>query len=246
MQYTEYGKENEKAIILLHGGGLSCWNYAEAARVLQTEYHVILPILDGHAGSDRDFTTIEESAQEIIAFAEEHLNGRVFLLGGLSLGAQIVLEILSRRQDICQYAWIESALVIPSKLTAAMIRPVFGSCYGLIRQKWFSILQFRYLRIREELFEAYYRDTCAITKENMIAFLKANSLYTLKDPAAQTHAKVHIFVGEKESRAMQVSAKAIHQKLPDSCLHILNGLYHGEYSINYGRDYAGKIKELTG
>ena len=67
MRYTEYGKEHPDVILLLHGGGLSWWNFREAAALLAEKYHVILPILDGHAGSDRPFTTIEENAREIIA-----------------------------------------------------------------------------------------------------------------------------------------------------------------------------------
>ncbi len=31
MNYVEYGKENSDVIILLHGGGLSWWNYKEVA-----------------------------------------------------------------------------------------------------------------------------------------------------------------------------------------------------------------------
>ena len=38
-------------------------------KALETEYHVILPILDGHAGSDRPFTTIEDNASEIPYFS---------------------------------------------------------------------------------------------------------------------------------------------------------------------------------
>ncbi|MBO5176543.1 MAG: alpha/beta hydrolase, partial [Lachnospiraceae bacterium] len=103
MKYVEYGKENKEVVILLHGGGLSWWNFREVAERLQLKYRVILPILDGHADSDRNFTTIEANAEEIIAFIEEQFGGEVFLLGGLSLGGQILLEILSKREAICRY-----------------------------------------------------------------------------------------------------------------------------------------------
>ena len=53
MIIQEYGIEHKETILLLHGGGLSWWNYRDGAELLQYEYHVILPILDGHAGSDR-------------------------------------------------------------------------------------------------------------------------------------------------------------------------------------------------
>ena len=69
MRFKEYGKGQKDMVILLHGGGLSWWNYREAAKLLETEYHVILPILDGHAGSDRPFTTIEDNASEIPYFS---------------------------------------------------------------------------------------------------------------------------------------------------------------------------------
>ena len=65
MKYMEYGKGNRDTIVLLHGGGLSWWNYREISEILQTDYHVILPILDGHSESDRDFTTIEENASKL-------------------------------------------------------------------------------------------------------------------------------------------------------------------------------------
>lgn len=131
----------------MHGGGLSWWNYEAAAKSLQKDYHIILPILDGHAGSDDSFTTIEDNATKIIAFIDAHFAGSVLLIGGLSLGGQIVLEILSQRNDICKYAIIESAMVIPSKGMHAMIKPAFGSCYGLIQRKWFSKLQFKSLSL---------------------------------------------------------------------------------------------------
>ena len=207
MHYVEFGKENNNIILLLHGGGLSWWNYEDVAKSLQNNYHVILPILDGHAKSEKPFTSIEDNADEIINFIDAHLGGSVFLIGGLSLGGQILLEILSQRNDICKYAIIESALVIPSKLTYSMIKPAFGSCYGLIQYKWFSKLQFKSLKIKPDLFDCYFRDTCAISKNDMVAFLQANSLYSLKKSIKNCTAKVHIFVGEKENAALQKERK---------------------------------------
>ena len=91
MRIHEFGTDKKDTILLLHGGGLSWWSCRDAAKILQSGYHIIIPVLDGHAGSDRPFTTIEENASEIISFIDEHLNGSVLLIGGLSLGGQILL-----------------------------------------------------------------------------------------------------------------------------------------------------------
>lgn len=246
MQLVEYGADRGKTILLLHGGGLSWWNYREAAELLQNDYHVVLPILDGHGGSDRPFRSIEENAEEILTYIEEKLGGSVLLIGGLSLGGQILLELLSRRRDCCSYALVESAAVIPSRITNALIGPAFGSSYGLIRNRRFARLQAASLHIKEELFEDYYRDTCRIRKQDMIAFLKANTAYALKESFRDTRAEVHVFVGEKETGEILRSAETICAALPGAGLHRLPGLYHGEFSLTYPERYAGAIRQITG
>ena len=234
----EFGQQNSDVIILLHGGGLSWWNYREVAQFLAEQYHVVLPVLDGHADSNESFVTIEENAARLISYIDTHFGGQVLAIGGLSLGGQIAVEMLSQRKDICQYALLESALVKPMNMTAALIAPTFGMSYGLIRQKWFAKLQAEYLGIPKTLFDDYFRDTCKISKEDMIAFLKANSLYAIKPGLSETAAKVKIVAGAREQKSIRDSVKLLHQAIPDSSMEILPGLRHGDLSINKPERYA--------
>ena len=228
----------------MHGGGLSWWNYREVAELLQDDYYVVLPILNGHAGSDKDFVSIEENAEDIIAFIDEKFGSSVLAIGGLSLGAQIVAEILSKRKDICRYAIIESVLVMPMKVTHTLIKPMMDMSYGLIKKKWFAKMQFKSLKMKDELFDDYYKDTCLIAKGNMVSFLSANSKYILKEAIADTGAKVCILVGEKESKKMRDSAQKLHNAIPGTSLMMLKGKYHGEYSLNCAEEYVETLIKL--
>lgn len=244
MNYQEFGAANRDTVILLHGGGLSWWNYREEAEMLQSEYRVILPILDGHAGSDRPFTTIESNAEEIIAFIDEHLGGSALLMGGLSLGGQILLEMLAQRKDICRYALVESAPVLPDRLTHALISPTFGCSYGLIRNKSFAKLQFQSLHIQPALFDDYYRDTCPIKKADMIAVLKANTGYALKKSIESCSSRVRVVVGGKENRRVLKSAKLLEKTVPGCAMEILPGFRHGDFSLNRAEDYVHMIHDI--
>ncbi len=246
MKFREFGEKNKETLILIHGGGLSWWNYRKEAGILEPDLHIVLPVIDGHAGSDRPFTSIEDNAEEIIQFIDERFGGSVLLIGGLSLGAQILLEMLSMRKDICRYALVESACVIPSNLSDVLAGPALGSSYGLIRNRAFAKLQFRALHMDGSFFEEYYRDTCRISKEDMAAFLKASASYTLKEAIAETEAKVHVIAGEKETGNILRSAEIIGKTVPGCETLILPGLYHGEFSINHPERYAGYIKKITG
>ena len=121
MIVKEFGIGNSEVIVLLHGGGLSWWNYRDEAEILKDRYHVVIPILDGHSGSDSSFTSIERNASELIRYIDLSFGGHVLAIGGLSLGGQILVEMLVQRGDICSFALIESALVIPMKLTKMTI-----------------------------------------------------------------------------------------------------------------------------
>ena len=238
MRYVEYGNQNPETVILLHGGGLSWWNYRDVAQLLSDRFHVVLPILDGHAGSDAPFTSIEDDAARIIAHIDEHFGGKVLAVGGLSLGGQIAVEMLTQRPDICRFALLESTLVKPSKLTHALIKPTFGMSYGLIKHKRFAKMQAAYLGIPQKLFDDYYRDTCKISKEDMIAFLESNSAYSIKPALRDAQAKVHIVFGSKEQSSIRTSGKLLNRMIPDSTLESLPGYNHGDLSLNHPEQYA--------
>ena len=244
MRYVEYGNQNPETVILLHGGGLSWWNYRDVAQLLSDRFHVVLPILDGHADSDAPFTSIEDNAARIIAHIDKHFGGKVLAVGGLSLGGQIAVEMLTQRPDICRFALLESTLVKPSKLTYALIKPTFGMSYGLIKQKWFAKMQAAYLGIPQKLFDDYYRDTCKISKKDMIAFLESNSAYSIKPALRDAQAKVHIVFGSKEQSSIRTSGKLLNHTIPGSTLEILPGYNHGDLSLNHPQAYAQMLLTL--
>ncbi|MGN0638582.1 MAG: alpha/beta fold hydrolase [Huintestinicola sp.] len=246
MRTEEFGRDNSEVIILLHGGGLSWWNFKKEAMLLKDRYHVILPILDGHGGSGNAFSGIEKNAEEIIGYIDRDFGGKVLLIGGLSLGAQILLEILSQRSDICRYAIVESALAFPLKAENTYIRPAVKMSYGLISKRWFSKLQAASLRMPEEFFEDYYRDSCVMTADDLISVLEANTAYSLKDGLKRSQAKALVLCGGKERGAIIRSARLIEQAIPDCSLEMLPGLYHGEFSLGRPDEYVKRVEELIG
>ena len=244
MKCIEYGTEHAQTLIFLHGGGLSWWNFREEAELLGQDYHVILPILDGHAGSDLPFTGIETNAAELIAWIERLPGRSVALIGGLSLGGQILLEMLSQRHDICRHAFVESAMVIPSRFTHALIAPVFGSSYPLIQNRSFARLQFRSLHMKPNLFDDYYRDTCAIRKSDFIAFMQASTAYSLHDALQRCNSRVHLWIGSKEHLGIRRSADLLRNTIPNSTLNILPGYVHGDFSLNHAREYVLAVRNV--
>lgn len=246
MKVVEFGTANKDVIILFHGGGLCWWNYREVAERLQERFHVVLPVLDGHAQSGTAFSSVEDTAARIIQWIDTRFQGHVLLIGGLSLGGQLLTEILSQRNAICDYAIIESAMVIPMHGMVRMIRPMVSLAYPLIAKRWFAKLQFRSLRLPAKWFDDYFRDSSAIAKEDMISFLTANFSYRIKESLACCKAKVLVLAGSKEPLIVKRSAKMLAQRLPHATLEILSGFGHGDLCIHEPELWVEKLFSAYG
>lgn len=245
MIFKEYGSSHLPVIILLHGGGLSDWSLRNIVEDLKESYHVITPIIDGHGDANQEnFISIEDSSKKLLDYIDNKFNGKVFALGGLSIGAQIVIETLSNRLNIAENIIIESGLIYPIKVTKILIAPMISMSYGLIKYRWFAKLQSKSLFISDELFEQYYTDSVKMTKDSLINMILSNGTYKLKKNEINTSAKVLIIVGEKEPAIMKKSAIELNNRIANSKLYIIPKMGHGEIELNYPKIYIELIMEL--
>lgn len=245
MIFKEIGDKNLPAIVLLHGGGLSDWSWGKVADRLKPGFHLVIPVIDGHGKeAPTDFVSIEDSADKLLHYIDRHHNGQVYAIGGLSLGAQIAVEVLSRRRDIAQYAIIESALLYPTRGMARLAAFLSGLLYGLIRRRRFAKLQAKALCIPEELFASYYNDSREITRQSLQNIALSNGNYRLKSAVSDTTARVLIMVGARETGIMKKSACLLHGKIKDSRLFVAPGMRHGELSLVHTKQYIEQVKAL--
>lgn len=244
MEFREYGDKSLPTVILLHGGGLSWWSLTDAAKSLQNRYHIVTPVIDGHGeDGETDFVSIEDSAQKLIAWIDAQCGGKVFAIGGLSLGAQITVEVLTQRNDIAEFAVIESALVCPLKGSQSM-GPMLKMSYGLIHHRWFARLQAGSLSLPESMFERYFEDSKKMTLKSLTNITKSNGSYQMKPSLKGTKAKVLVIAGSKELGVMKKSARLLHDAIPASILYFADGLKHGELSICRSAEFVQILKKF--
>ena len=245
MIFKGKGDINKPIVLLLHGGGLSDWSLENTTKLFVNDYSVITTIIDGHGeDSYTEFISIEDSADKIISYIKTNLGGSIYAICGLSIGAQIICEILAREKFIVKYAVIESALVYPIKIATLLTVPTYELTYGLIKKRWFSKIQAKSLCVPENLFETYYNDSIKMSKQSLINITKSNGNYSLKSSVSDTTTKVLIIVGGKEISIMKKSAKLINEKLKNSKLLVLPKLKHGEFSLVHYNQYEKVVKEL--
>lgn len=109
----EYGDPAGTPVVLIHGGAGGVWTWNETVKRLPT-YHCIMPELPEHGSSQTNGKfSIRATAERIIGGIKHESPAGSAHLVGLSVGGQIVLEIIARAPEVARSAVISGALVIP-------------------------------------------------------------------------------------------------------------------------------------
>lgn len=99
MEIQEFGKENDRKIVLIPGN-MICWKqFKNVIPLLDKEFHVIAVSTDGYDGTgETTFTTAEASAEKLEGYIRRHLNGAIDLVFGESFGCATAGMLFHRQR----------------------------------------------------------------------------------------------------------------------------------------------------
>ncbi len=227
----ETGKGKPETIVFLHGGGDSGWMWLQQTAYFKN-YHCIVPDFAEHGQSiDVKPFTIRNSGLQIADIIRiRAASGRAHVVG-FSLGAQVLVDMLSICPDVIDRAVVCSALVRPMKVTQIFIKPMVKLSFPLIKYRWFAKLNAKEIGITDDLFEHYYADSLKMSVLSLNTILHENMSFRLAEHYDSDYSNVLVVVGEKELSVMKKSAVDMARALPNSCLLMIPRASH---KISYG------------
>jgi pimeloyl-ACP methyl ester carboxylesterase len=227
LYYEEYGDKNASLMVFLHGGGVSGWMWEGQIQYF-THYHCIVPNLPEHGtrGSDIPFS-IRSSTIEIIELIKEKGGGKKVIVIGFSLGSQVLLQMLSMKRNLVDFAIINRALVRPFPYASKWIQPFVNLSLPLLKKRWFAKLQAKTLYVSERNFETYYKESSQITSSTLSRVLEENMLFTMPEGFRWACGEILVTVGEKEKKVMKSSARDIVECNPNCKGVFIREMGHG-------------------
>lgn len=227
LYYKEYGNMEGPLMLFIHGGGVGGWMWDKQVEYF-TDYHCIVPDLpeQGQRHSRQPFS-IQYSAQKLIGLLEQKGKGKKIIAIGFSLGAQIIIQMLSMKPDLIDYAVINSASVRPVPFVKLFIKPSIQMTFPLIKNKRFSRMQAKALYIDNEQFETYYEQSVNMKSDSLTRILKESLSYRLPAGFAKANSRILVTAGSKERSTMLKSVHEIVQSNPNCTGIVLEGVGHG-------------------
>ncbi|SDZ03495.1 Pimeloyl-ACP methyl ester carboxylesterase [Tindallia californiensis] len=235
LRFFELGEENNPAIVLIHGYGVSWKMWQPHIEILKKDYRLIVPALPGHdLGEKSTFLSVEDTARQINDYIQANLQGKVRGMIGCSLGGTIAVEIMAQGQ-------IQSEIVIidagPVEAISKPLRHVFA---------WIRTLQNRLIRkgnktVLNALTNSYFTmeavEDLLKTAEHMSVETCRNVQfsvfgYTVPDTIAKSGARFVYWYGSKEAILLKKSVRTFAKYVPGATIQVFEGYNHGELVVS--------------
>ena len=237
----ETGPSTAPTLVFLHGGGVGGWMWEPQVARLSSEYHCLVPDLpeQGKSWKISPFS-ISDAAHRIADLIRTKAHRGKAHVVGLSLGAQILVELLSINPELVDHAIVNSASLraIPgmglTNLLVKMYSP-FKNTEFLIRANMKS------LGVPEQYFPQFREDTRQITSTALNHVLTANANYRLPANLDKVTSPVLVVIGQKEYKVMYKSARDLVQALPNAKGYIAQGRSHN-WSLESRELYSQMIR----
>ncbi|MFT8314977.1 MAG: alpha/beta hydrolase [Clostridium sp.] len=230
---SETGNKSGKTIVFIHGGGIGSWMWDNQVEFFKNQYYCLTPDLPGHGNSrDEEYISTRDCTEKIIEIIETKAKWKKVILVGLSLGAQIVVDILSVRPDLVECTLINSGIVRPFKLVNSIIPLMLKWSMPLARNRKFARFQSKDMYISDSYFEKYYQDSKCITAKTLSTLMIGYFNYKLLDTFKEMTVPSLVLIGSKEPSIMKKSLITLVKLNPNCKGYIIPDVKHGASLAN--------------
>jgi pimeloyl-ACP methyl ester carboxylesterase len=220
----ESGNSQGIPFVLVHGGAGGVWTWDETVKFL-SDFHCLLPELPEHGSSQSNGPfTIASTAQSILHLIREHVPGGKAHIFGLSVGGQIVVEMLARSPETLLSAVISGAqlLPLPGYRLGIYSEHMMALIYWLGIHLWKHNDAWIHWNMRtsagipDTFFERFKRNFQNLTRDSWAHVMSENYRYRVPQGLEKANLPVLLIAGAHETSDIQPTNRLLRSLLPHS------------------------------
>lgn len=230
----ETGPADAPSVVLLHGGGVSGWSWDEQLPAL-ADYHVIVPDLPERGQSQTgEALRIPDAARLVGELIARRANRGQAHVVGLSLGAQIGLQLLSAEPERVCRAMLTGTFVLPPGRRSPLLNPVLRKLFEwslaaympLRNLPWLVDLNRRSMGIPARYTAQLAADTRRLTVRSFMDMIDTNQSFHIPDGLERVQTPVLFLAGQKEVAVIRRALPLLAAALPQARACLVPGVGH--------------------
>ena len=231
----EAGPADRPTVLLLHGGGASGWTWRPVVERLRG-YHALVPDLPEHGRSlELGPFTMPDAARQVAELIRERAHGGQAHVVGLSLGAQVAVQLLASAPGRVASLMVTGTALRPAPVTALLRHPIgrrwttalLKAYWPWRLRPWLLRANMRGFGIPDACYAEFAEDTRAMTVEAFwrIVFEESQG-YALPPGLDGVQVPALVLAGEHEEASVIRSAADLVAALPRASGGLVPGAGH--------------------
>ena len=226
LHVSETGAPSASSIIFLHGSGTSSWMWTAQVADL-SDFHCLTIDLPGHGKSNHiPWVSLADTADQVANIIKTRAtSGRAYGVG-LSLGAYVVLELLSRTPERIERAVVSGVTAGPLPDSRLMRLQVQLMSY-VLKVRWVVKQQAKMLHIPDDALDAYMQSARAMSRASFVRIFDEISAFRLPEALRQVDVPLLVTAGGEEAQLVLDAVTKIQRVMPNAEGRLAPGLHHG-------------------
>ncbi len=253
MTIHEYGKENEKVIVMLHPAAVRWDFFARAVPLLKADFHVIIPAIPGYDEEkpEDDFTSVEEITNSLAQWLIAQGIHTVDLLYGCSMGGALLIRMFAERRveirnAVCdggitpyELPWIVTRLIAVRDFIGLSVGKLMNAKTLTFLGKLFSLDAYSEEDVR------YIADVLHHMSPKTIwrTFVSCDN-YSMPERIPEFSGVFQYWYGEKEKKNRKADIRYVQKRFPYAEIIEMKGRGHASMASLYPREMAERFQAL--
>ena len=248
MNIYEFGSENKKSLVLLHGACMSWDMFEDSIDLLKEYFHIYAIGIPGHdLNTDEEFSSVEEIASMIEDGLLESGVQAIDLLYGLSMGGGFVIRMLADNRLKVSKAIIDAGITpyeLPYLLTRViLLRDFLLAQWGKHSRKALASA-FPEDRYSKEGIDYMYQLMQHMSASTIWNVFNSTDNYSMPKQFPRIETEIFYWYGQREKRARKLDIAYVKKHIPGVRFREIADMDHGEYALMRPKDFVKDLLDL--
>ncbi len=238
MRFQDTGAANQPSLLFIHGLSATAEScYGAVASGMEKNWYIILCELDGHYPGSPAFSGVENACEQIESYVQEHFDGKVHGLVGLSLGGTIAISLLRRGKIQVEKTLLDAAFCVDMGVLRGFYTCVFPAGVARMRDGKYvpgfliDLLMGKGNRsVIEMLYPGITKETCRNACRDVYA-------YRIPERMDNVTSSVEFWRGSNEKYPRK-SAALLKKVMPDMTERVFPGMGHCQFLHEHPDEYT--------
>ncbi len=250
MNIYEFGKENDRTLVMIHGACMSWDMFQDSIDDLKEDYHLFAVAVPGHdLTTDEEFTSVEDIAARIETELIRRGAQEIDVLYGLSMGGGFVIRMLADERLRVKHAVIDAGITpyeLPRIITRLiLLKDFLMTEWGKHSRKALA-LAFPPEKYTQEGVDYMFEVMQHMSAKTIWRVFDSTDNYAMPAAFPRLDTEIKYWYGQEEKKARKLDIAWVKKHIPGVHFREIPGMDHGQYALMQPKRFAEDLLRISG